>query len=75
MLKNIDLILFKENIGQIFCYINKSSYLCTQKTSRSGAVVARQAHNLEVVGSSPASATKQEESIAFLFFCVYLLFL
>ena len=27
-------------------------------TSRSGAVVARQAHNLEVVRSSRASATK-----------------
>ena len=36
--------------------------------SRGGAVVARQAHNLEVVGSNPASATKRkaiEISIAF----------
>ncbi len=58
-------------MGHIFCYINKSSYLCTQKTSRSGAVVARQAHNLEVVGSSPASATKQEESNNFPLFSYY----
>ena len=33
-------------------------YLCTQKTSRSGAVVARWAHNPKVVGSNPSSATQ-----------------
>ena len=32
--------------------------LQSEITSRSGAVVARQAHNLEVVRSSRASATK-----------------
>lgn len=38
-------------------------------TSRSGAVVARQAHNLEVVGSSPASATEtKKKSNSFSFF-------
>lgn len=34
-------------------------YFCTHKTSRNGAVVARQAHNLEVIGSNPVSATKK----------------
>ena len=30
----------------------------TEITTRDGAEVARQAHNLEVVGSNPAPATK-----------------
>ena len=33
--------------------------VANQNTSRSRAVVARQAHNLEVAGSIPASATKR----------------
>ena len=35
-------------------------YLCSRKTKNRGVeqLVARQAHNLEVTGSSPASATK-----------------
>ena len=35
----------------------KKYYLCIRK-SRGGAVVARWAHNPEVVGSNPAPATK-----------------
>lgn len=30
--------------------------------SRGGAVVARQAHNLEVIGSNPVSATKEKSN-------------
>ncbi len=41
--------------------------------SRGGAVAARWAHNPKVVGSNPASATKErkaiELSVAFLFIC------
>ncbi len=41
--------------------------------SRSGAVVARQAHNLEVVGSNPASATEAvEKSVAFFAITLFL---
>ncbi len=36
--------------------------------SRDGAVVARQAHNLEVVGSNPASATEKKQSHRWLLF-------
>ena len=51
------------------------SYLCTQKTSRGGAVVARWAHNPKVVGSNPAPATK-ESSLSrnsFFFFTPFIL--
>ena len=58
MLKNMFLIFFKKIISDIFCWFGKSVYLCTQKTSRDGAVVARWAHNPKVAGSSPAPATK-----------------
>ena len=58
MLQNIIFAFFKKIIGDIFCRFGKSVYLCTQKTSRDGAVVARWAHNPKVVGSNPASATK-----------------
>ena len=64
MLKNIYFAFFKKIVCDIFCYINKSSYLCTQKTSRDGAVVARWAHNPKVAGSSPAPATKEIVEIA-----------
>ena len=47
------------------------SYFCAAKTSRSRAVVARRAHNPEVVGSSPASATKKQiRNIPNLFLCI-----
>ena len=36
--------------------------------SRSGAVVARQAHNLEVSGSIPLSATRLENALLSIFF-------
>lgn len=42
-----------------FCQTQKKQYLCIRK-SRGGAVVARWAHNPEVVGSNPAPATKQK---------------
>ena len=44
-------------MGVFFCQFKKSLYLCIRK-SRGGAVVARWAHNPEVVGSNPAPATK-----------------
>ena len=44
-------------MGVFFCQLKKSLYLCIRK-SRGGAVVARWAHNPEVVGSNPAPATK-----------------
>lgn len=50
------------------CYNKMHTFALT--ISRGGAVVARQAHNLEVIGSNPVSATKEkaiEESVAFLF--------
>ena len=40
-----------------FCHFEILMYLCSRK-SRGGAVVARWAHNPEVVGSNPAPATK-----------------
>ena len=40
-----------------FCQYHRKQYLCNRK-SRGGAVVARWAHNPEVVGSNPAPATK-----------------
>ena len=57
MLQNMIFAFFKKIVGDIFCGIGKSVYLCTQKTSRDGAVVARWAHNPKVAGSSPAPAT------------------
>ena len=42
----------------ILLFSKKVVPLHYQNTSRSGAVVARRAHNPKVVGSSPASATK-----------------
>ena len=54
----------EENCRKI-CFIKKKSYLCTRNhemiatISRSGAVVARWAHNPKVVSSSLASATKK----------------
>ena len=44
----------------ILVFSKKVVPLHYQNTSRSGAVVARRAHNPKVVGSSPASATKLE---------------
>ena len=69
MLKNIDLTNFREIISIIFCQFNKSVYLCTQKTSRDGAVVARWAHNPKVAGSSPAPATNSRLSLVDNLFC------
>ena len=43
-------------MGDFFCQFQKTLYLCIRK-SRGGAVVARWAHNPEVVGSNPAPAT------------------
>ncbi len=51
------------------CYNKMHTFALT--ISRGGAVVARQAHNLEVIGSNPVSATKGkaiEESVAFSYF-------
>ena len=43
---------------EIICIMMKNVLPLQCKTSRSGAVVARWAHNPKVVGSSPTSATK-----------------
>ena len=59
----MDLTNFREIILALFCRFGKSVYLCTQKTSRDGAVVARWAHNPKVAGSSPAPATKLIKSV------------
>jgi hypothetical protein len=45
-------------IKLIFCFSEKRYYLCSP-ISRSGAVVARWAHNPKVVRSNRASATKK----------------
>ena len=48
---------FRNNARKIWCNSRKTLLLHHEK-SRSGAEVARQAHNLEVMGSNPVSATK-----------------
>ncbi len=40
--------------------MEETPYLCTRKTSRDGAVVARLSLNPKVTGSSPVPATKKE---------------
>ena len=75
MLKNINFAFFKKIIGDIFCRFEKSVYLCTQKTSRDGAVVARWAHNPKVAGSSPAPATKFKVVIMTTFFYLHKTFI
>ena len=47
--------------GGVFGLLRYSSYLCRYKRPRSGAVVARWAHNPKVTGSSPVSATMIRE--------------
>ena len=57
----------------ILLFSKKVVPLHYQNTSRSGAVVARRAHNPKVVGSSPASATKLRDAhLLHLFFCILL---
>ena len=76
MLQNMIFAFFKKIVGDIFCGIGKSVYLCTQKTSRDGAVVARWAHNPKVVSSSLAPATKKEivkMAISFVFIKINIL--
>lgn len=51
--------------NEIFCFFKTMLYLCSLKQkieaiSRSGAVVARWAHNPKVVSSNLASATDQK---------------
>ena len=52
----------------LFCLYKNILYLCTpikeQTISRSGAVVARWAHNPKVVGSNPASATIKKKTVS-----------
>ena len=58
---------FLEKKRRIIWRFKKKPYLCTRikkTTSRSGAVVARWAHNPKVVRSNRASATKQGNHIA-----------
>ena len=61
----------KNVISHFFCQKNAKKILQCQKmfvplhpkSSRSRAVVARRAHNPEVVGSSPASATNWKPAV------------
>ena len=53
----------REKSSKKVCYIKKKHYLCIIKTSRSGAVVARWAHNPKVIGSNPFSATTEAQGI------------
>ena len=66
MLKNT---FFRQKV----CSVRKKHYLCIIKTSRSGAGVARWAHNPKVIGSNPFSATKARGStiVEPLFFISY----
>ena len=57
----------REKSRRKVCDVKKKHYLCTIKTSRSGAVVARWAHNPKVIGSNPFSATT-DSSDAWVFF-------
>ena len=52
---------FFEKTSKKFVFIKKSTTFALL-ISRSGAVVARWAHNPKVAGSSPVSATKLKES-------------
>ena len=54
----------------LFCISLGLHYLCTRKRKYRGMeqLVARQAHNLEVGGSSPPPATKTKTSLRCLFF-------
>ncbi len=53
---NVKMYLILQIIVTFYCRVKKKLYLCNRK-SRGGAVVARWAHNPEVVGSNPAPAT------------------
>lgn len=63
-----------QTICKIICFVRNNSYLCTRNQvmiatiSRSGAVVARWAHNPKVIGSSPVSATTERESTRLVLF-------
>ena len=57
MLSICNLTYFLNYFYKNICKMAKKHYLCTHKISRSGAVVARWAHNPKVVRSSRASAT------------------
>ena len=57
MLSICNLTHFLNYFYKNICKVGKKHYLCTHKISRSGAVVARWAHNPKVVRSSRASAT------------------
>ena len=63
-----------QTICKIICFVRNNSYLCTRNQvmiatiSRSGAVVARWAHNPKVIGSSPVSATTERESTKLVLF-------
>ena len=50
----------KTNLNALFF---QSDILKSKDTSRSGAVVARWAHNPKVTGSSPVSATKKKPNL------------
>gem|GEM_PF-2846735 len=58
-----------KKITILFCISLGLHYLCTRKRKYRGMeqLVARQAHNLEVGGSSPPPATKTKTSLRCLF--------
>ena len=67
-----------QTICKIIWFVRNISYLCTRNQvmiatiSRSGAVVARWAHNPKVIGSSPVSATTERESTMLVLFFLYI---
>ena len=63
----------QENIRHFFGVSEKiiTFAVANKKTSRSGAVVARQAHNLEVACSNPASATTESARLRWSCACFF----
>ena len=60
-------VFFAEKDFEYFAFNKKELYLCTRYRGVE-QLVARQAHNLEVIGSSPVSATKKRVAEMWLFF-------
>ena len=66
-------MLFFGKNQKMICNFGKKEYFCTHNRSRSGAVVARWAHNPKVIGSSPVSATITLQVTDYLLFAAFFL--